>query len=66
MKPEYNFQSAVRGKFFRPDASLRIPVYLEPEVLEFLTAKAEKKGVDLDEIVNELLKRDIAIIETAG
>jgi hypothetical protein len=65
MKPEYDFRNAVRGKFFRPDASLRIPVYLEPEVLEFLAAKAEEKGVGLDEIVNELLKRDIATIETA-
>ncbi len=44
MKPEYDFRNAVRGKFFRPDASLRIPVYLEPEVLEFLAAKAEEKG----------------------
>jgi hypothetical protein len=66
MKPEYDFQKAVRGKFFRPDASLQVPVYLDPEVLQFLSAKAEKKGVELDEIVNELLKRDIGIIETAG
>jgi hypothetical protein len=66
MKPEYDFQKGVRGKFFRPDASLQVPVYLDPEVLQFLSAKAEKKGVELDEIVNELLKRDIGIIETAG
>ena len=66
MKPEYDFQEGVRGKFFRPDASLQVPVYLDPEVLQFLSAKAEKKGVELDEIVNELLKRDIGIIETAG
>jgi hypothetical protein len=66
MKPEYDFQKAARGKFFRPDATLQVPAYLDPEVLEFLSAKAEKKGVELDEIVNELLKRDIGIIETAG
>jgi hypothetical protein len=66
MKPEYDFQKGVRGKFFRPDATLQVPVYLDPEVLEFLSAKAEKRGVELDEIVNELLKRDIGIIETAG
>jgi hypothetical protein len=62
MKPEYDFQHAVRGKFFRPDAALRIPVYLEPEVLEFLAAKAEEKGVGLDEIANELLKKDIGSV----
>jgi hypothetical protein len=56
----------VRGKFHRPGATLRIPVYLEPEVLAFVSAKAEKKGVEIDRMVNDLLKRDIAIIETAG
>jgi hypothetical protein len=66
MKAEYNFQKGERGKFYRPEATLQIPVYLEPEVLAFLSAKAEKKGVDIDRIVNDLLKRDIGIIETAG
>ncbi len=66
MKPEYDFQKGVRGKFFRPGASIRVPVYLDPEVLEFLFARAEKKGVEIDEIANELLKREIQILETAG
>jgi hypothetical protein len=66
MKSEYSFEKAERGKFHRPDAKLQIPVYLEPEVLAFLAAKAEKKGVEIDRIVNDLLKRDIGIIETAG
>jgi hypothetical protein len=66
VKPEYNFAKGVRGKFHRPGATLQVPVYLEPEVLAFLSAKAEKKGVEIDRIVNDLLKRDIAIIETAG
>jgi hypothetical protein len=66
MKPEYNFEKAERGKFHRPGATLQIPVYLEPEVLAFLSAKAEKKGVEIERIVNDLLKRDIGIIETAG
>ena len=66
MKPEYDFSKGERGKFHRPGATLQIPVYLEPDVLAFLSAKAEKKGVEVDRIVNELLKRDIGIIETAG
>ncbi len=66
MKPEYDFSQGERGKFFRPDAALQLPVYLDPEVLAFLSAKAEKEGVSLEKIVNELLKRDIGIIETAG
>jgi len=66
VKPEYNFSKGERGKFHRPNATFQIPVYLEPEVLAFLAAKAEKKGVDIDRIVNDLLKRDIGIFETAG
>ena len=64
MKAEYDFRKGVRGKFYRHSASIQVPVYLEPDVLAFVTAKAEKKGVDIDRIVNELLKRDIGIIET--
>jgi hypothetical protein len=66
MKSEYNFEKSVRGKFHRPGATLQIPVYLEPEILAFLSAKAEKKGVEVDRIVNDLLKGDIGIIETVG
>ena len=65
MKSEYGFGKAERGKFHRSGATLQIAVYLEPEVLAFLSAKAEKKGVEVDRIVNDLLKRDIGIIETA-
>jgi len=64
MRDEYDFRKGVRGKFYRPGASIQLPVYLEPQVLAFLAEKAEKKGVDIDQIVNELLKRDIGIIET--
>jgi hypothetical protein len=65
MKAVYDFRKGQRGKFYRPAASVQMPVHLEPEVLEFLAAKAKKKGVGVDEIVNDLLKRDIGIIQTA-
>lgn len=29
MKDEYDFSKGVRGQFFRPDARLNIPVYLD-------------------------------------
>jgi hypothetical protein len=64
MKSEYDFKQGVRRKFFKPDAILQVPVYLDPEVLEFLMATAEEKGVAVDEIANDLLKRDIGIIKT--
>ncbi len=39
--------NATRGKFYRPDAKLNLPVYLEEEVQAFVQAIAEKRGTDL-------------------
>jgi hypothetical protein len=38
---------------------------LEPNVLEFLTRRAEAKGTTLNALVNALLKKDIELIEAA-
>jgi hypothetical protein len=65
MKSEYDFSGAERGKFFRKDAVLELPVYLEAGVRDYLTARAKAKGLEVNELVNELLKRDIELIETA-
>jgi predicted HicB family RNase H-like nuclease len=65
MKDEYNFSKAERGRFYRKDAVLVPPVRLEPEVLAFLTARAQARGIPLNELVNELLKKDIELIEVA-
>jgi uncharacterized DUF497 family protein len=63
MKDEYDFSNATRGKFFRKDAVPDLPVYLEPPVRDYLTARAKARGVDVNELVNDLLKHNIALIE---
>ncbi|WP_405236075.1 hypothetical protein [Lentisalinibacter orientalis] len=65
MRKEYDFSKGERGKFFRQDAELQLPVYLEEDVLEYLQDRAREKGVELNELVNALLKQDIALIESA-
>jgi hypothetical protein len=65
MKSEYDFKNAERGKFYREGAVLDLPVYLEAGVRDYLTERAKAKGVEVNELVNELLKRDIELIETA-
>ena len=65
MKDEYDFSKAERGRFYRPDAILVPPVHLDPEVLAFLTARAQARGIALNDLVNELLKKDIELIEAA-
>jgi hypothetical protein len=64
MKPEYDFGIAERSKFFRPNAELRLPIYLSADVQAYLAERAEQKGIPLDEMVNALLKQDIQIIES--
>jgi hypothetical protein len=63
MREEYDFSKGERGKFFKPNATMNLPVYLDNEVLDYFSAKAKAKGVELNTIVNELLKKDIALIE---
>ncbi len=66
MKNEYDFSGAERGKFFRKDAAFEIPIYLEPEVLAYFTARAKEKGVSVDSLLNEVLKRDIERLKSGG
>jgi len=63
MKDEYDFSNAERGRFYRPDVMLNPPVHLDPDVLAFLAARAEARGMSLSDLVNELLKKDIELIE---
>ncbi len=63
MKQRYDFSKGVRGKFFKPGAAFKLPVYLDAEVEGYLAKRAQAKGVELDELVNELLRHQIEIIE---
>lgn len=63
MHKEYDFSVAERGKFYRPDNELTLPVYLEKELQEKLQALALAKGIDLNMLVNELLKKDLELIQ---
>ena len=63
MKREYDFSKGERGKFYRKGANLALPVYLDDEVLSYIRKRARLKGKDVADMVNEMLKRDIALIE---
>jgi hypothetical protein len=63
MKDHYDFSKGVRGKFYRPDAVFRLPVYLNEDVERYLAACANAKGVDISELVNDMLRHDIDNVE---
>jgi len=64
MKKEYDFSKGERGKFYHPDVQLNLPVYLEPEIAEFIRKYAKEKNVDTETIVNEWLRNNIAVIRS--
>jgi hypothetical protein len=65
MPDEIDFSKGVRGKFYRPDMKLALPVYLDNELQSRLSNLAAAKGVDITDLVNDLLKKDLELIETA-
>ena len=63
MKQEYDFTNAEQGKFYRPLEELDIPIYLDHDVKQFLFAhiREQENSWSLTEMINSLLKQDIAI-----
>ena len=58
MKKEYDFSQGERGKFYRPNAEMKIPVYLDAENLSFVERIAQKKNKNISTVVNELIRSD--------
>lgn len=63
MKREYDFSKAVRGRFYRKGAEVQSPIYLDPKLQSKLERLARKKGKDVGEMVNQLLRKDMAVLE---
>lgn len=65
MKPEYDFSKGERGKFYKPNALLHVPIYLDADVDGFINEVAKKTGRDAEQLVNEWLRNSIDIIQSA-
>lgn len=63
MPAEIDFSKGTRGKFYRQGARLHLPVYLDDQVQDTLAKLAQAKGVELSALVNDLLRKDIELIE---
>jgi hypothetical protein len=59
------FSKGARGKFFKASAAINLPVYLEAEVQAYLADRAKARGIEVAQLVNELLKKNIELIEAA-
>jgi cytidylate kinase len=63
MKREYDFSKAVRGKFFRKGTELNLPIYVDNAMRKRLERIAKRKGKPVTELVNQLLKKDVELLE---
>ena len=64
MKAEYDFSKGERGKFYHPDAVFSFPVYLEPDVDDFMSKLAEEQDIDIQELVSEWLRTNIKLLQS--
>lgn len=63
MKREYDFSKGVRGKFYRKGAQLRLPIYLDAKLQKQIEELAEKNGKNVNDLVNQLVQREVELIE---
>ena len=63
MKKEYDFSKAERGKFYRKDAQLRLPIYLDTSLQNRLQRIAKKNQEDLRDTIQRLLRKEIHLLQ---
>jgi hypothetical protein len=66
MEKEYDFSKAEQGKFYRPIEELEIPVYLDKRVKNYFNQKAMEKNVELGEIINAVLLKEMKLSSAEG
>jgi hypothetical protein len=66
MKKEYDFSKAEQGKFYRPTTDLEIPIYLNKEVKAYFIKRASDKNLDLDKVINTILKKEMNLLQIIG
>jgi hypothetical protein len=64
MKKEYDFSKGERGKFYRQNVRIHLPIYLDEQSLEFVEKIAKKKKADLTSVVNDIIKGDRELAKT--
>jgi len=53
------------GQFYHPDSTLNLPIYLDETIRTRLASLADAKGIELSDLVNAMLSKDIDLIEIA-
>ena len=65
MPAEIDFGKGIRGlHHIPPGGTVLMPASIEKSVWTYFSGKAEERGIQLSELLTEVLKRDIEINET--
>lgn len=56
MKKQYDFSKGEQGKFYRPNVILKLPIYLDDDLVAFFEEYAKDKNADLQTAVNDILR----------
>ena len=56
MKKQYDFSKGEQGKFYHPDMVIKLPIYLDDDLVTFIEEYAKEKKADLQTAVNEILR----------
>lgn len=62
MKKEYDFSKAERGKFYRKNADVRLPIYLGTRLQKQVEGLATRTGRDMGELVNHIVESEMRLI----
>jgi uncharacterized DUF497 family protein len=64
MKKEYDFSIGERAKFYHPDAVFCLPIYLDPDVSDYMDQLAGEKDVEVQDLVHEWLRANIKLVQS--
>jgi hypothetical protein len=63
MKKQYDFSKGERGRFYKPNLSLNIPVYLEPKLQRSVEEIAQRKGQEISAVVSRIVRKELNLIQ---
>jgi predicted DNA-binding protein len=63
MKKEYDFSKAERGRFYRKNVELRLPIYLTTRLQRRVENLASRTGRDPGELVNQIVETEMGLLD---
>lgn len=64
MKPEYDFSKGERGKFYHSEATLHIPISLDPDVEEAMQTLTQRTEQNMGQLVNDWLRSNLELLRS--